>query len=581
LLVTLGFSLNLFSDASALSPEGGTTLGMLDIIDPTSTGPAYAGPHDAPHKIILRLTKPTTGLDRNNFTVMIGGGTATLGLPASVVTLYEGTDEYVLEVLPPIMGANGLYDLQVSVLIGSAALADFEQDAVLYDDSNNVDVMLIVDRSGSMDYGYYGPFSYMESAKNAAKLFVDFMRDGDKLGVVSFNNEVDVPYPLEIVNSASKDAARQAIDDLKPRGWTSIGGGMQAGENQLQSYGTLVHPWAMVLLSDGQENRAPWVADVLPDIAATKTVVHTIALGEYSDEALMLDIAAQTGGTYNMVPSGDQLQGVYNTIAATVTGQQTLLSSTGIVQDGQTDEKEVVVDSTVAEATFSVSWSSSANTLELTLQDPNGAVIDAAVALSNTDVSYVTGSTYAYYRVHTPTLITGTWKMTVTGGYIPLYRVPFVAPAAEESYTAMVTGGAEGAGLTLRAYLDQTSYLANDPIKLSVTLSDEQLITDAEVTAMVGPLVTVGPATRAPVLVLYDDGLHGDGLANNGVYANTLDGSNTTNEGAYNFQVFATGLSNSGETFTRQVQRNVNVGLVSTDPGQEFYYCYLSLITGP
>jgi hypothetical protein len=192
-------------------------------------------------------------------------------------------------------------------------------------------------------------------------------------------------------------------------------------------------------------------------------------------------------------------------------------------------------------------------------------------------------------------LITGTWKVIVSGGYIPLYRapfgqafvpssgrgahgVPFVAPAAEERYTAMVTGGAEGAGLTLRAYFDQLSYSANDPIKLSVTLSDEQLITDAEVTAIVGPLVTVGPATRDPVLVLYDDGLHGDGLANNGVYANTLDGSNTTNEGAYNFQVVATGTSNSGDTFTRLVQRNVNVGLVSQGPGQEFRDYYLPLI---
>jgi hypothetical protein len=142
----------------------------------------------------------------------------------------------------------------------------------------------------------------------------------------------------------------------------------------------------------------------------------------------------------------------------------------------------------------------------------------------------------------------------------------------------MVTGGAEGAGLTLRAYFDQPSYSINDPIKLSVTLSDERLISDAQVVATVGPLVSVGPSSRDPVLVLYDDGLHGDGLANNGVYANTLDGSNTANAGAYNFQVFATGASNSGDDFERLVQRSVNVGLVSAGPGQDFHNYYLPLI---
>ncbi len=132
LVAALGF---FFSGPAFLDSPGseaqGTTLMMLDLVEPTSTSPAYAGPHNNPHKIIVRVTKPTTVLTRNDFTVTIGGGTATLGFTASVVTLYEGSDEYVLEVLPPVTIANGLYNLQVTVLIGTVALSDFEQDAVL------------------------------------------------------------------------------------------------------------------------------------------------------------------------------------------------------------------------------------------------------------------------------------------------------------------------------------------------------------------------------------------------------------------------------------------------------------------
>jgi hypothetical protein len=363
----------------------------------------------------------------------------------------------------------------------------------------------------------------------------------------------------------------------------------------------------MVLLSDGWENTPPWVAGnpydpsdpdpgVMPDILATKTTVHTIALGDNSDESLMLKIAAQTGGTYNVVPTADQLQGVYNSIAAAVTGQQTLLSLTGIVQPGETDQKSVVVDSTVAEATFSISWSDSASAIDLTLEDPNGNVIGPTTSASNSDVDYVSGSTYAYYRIKSPTLITGVWKMMIAGGSIPRSRRQVMAPVNEEQYTAIVTGRAVGAGLTLRAYFDQPSYSTNEAIKLSVTLSDEQLITDAQVVAIVGPLVTVGPSPQSqssgdapnPILVLYDDGLHGDGLANNGVYANTLAGNNTANEGAYSFQVFATGTSNGGDVFARWVQRNVNVepnlnGVSSSMFSfQEFIYnCYLPLVVRP
>jgi len=565
-------------------------LNPFEILEPTSVDPAYAGPYNNPSKIIAHITKPADHLNKSHFTATVGG------LPANVVTLYEGSDEYVLEVLPPAQSANGLYDLEVSATAGVQTVSDSETDAVLHADSSNVDAVLVIDRSGSM--GYSG---YMEPAKDAATLFVDLMSDNDQLGVVSFDHIIEVPHPLAVVDSVSRDAAKQAIASLTDRGLTSIGGGLQEGQNQLTNNGVATHPWAMVLLSDGYENTAPWVNDVLPSIQATKTVIHTISLGPDSDQALMIDIAAQTGGTYSLIPSRDptvvrqRLGQVYSTIAGAVSGQQTLLSLTGLVQPGETDQKSVVIDSTIAEATFSVNWSNSTSTIYLTLRNPNGNTIDPSAAVSDPNVTHVSGPTYAYYRVISPTLTTGVWKMMITGGSISSSGIQAMTSTAEESYTALVTGRTTGAAVTVHAYFDEISYQANEPIKLSITLSDDQPIPDGEVTAIVGPLVTVGPSPQIqasaalpnPILALYDDGRHGDGLANNGVYANTLDASNTVNEGVYNFQVFATGTASNGDRFARSLQQNVSVGLDSTSFTSTYqevafnHTCYLPLILKP
>lgn len=543
----------------ALIVRGGRA---LNIFAPDENNPAYAGPHNLPSKIIVRVEKPTTGLTTSDFTASVNGHSA------NVITAYEGSDEYVLEILPPTQTNNGLYDLEVSVTDGAGTLRRTESNAVLYADSNNVDVSLVIDRSSSMVFTEPSSMtSYMEAAKQAATQFVDLMFDNDQLAVISFDHIIETPHPLALVDMASRTAAKQAISALDARGATSIGGGLEEGQNQLTSSGEAPHPWAIVLLTDGHENTSPMVADVLPAIAATKTIVHTVALGPSSDQDLLLDIAAQTGGTYNVAPTTSQLQGIYNTIAAAVSGQQTLLATTGSVQAGATDQKSVVVDSTIGEATFSISWANSASTIDLTLEDPNGNAINPAVAASNPDITYVSGSTYAYYRVKSSTLVYGVWKMMITGGTIPSAAQGINAPTAAENYSALVTGQVLGAAVTLNLYLDKLAYNVNEPIKVTATLSDDQPITGAEIIVIVGPIITAGPPSQAqaaannPILILYDDGAHGDGAANDGVYANTLEGSNTANAGVYDFQVFTSGTDNDGEAFSRVVRQSVNVGL--------------------
>ena len=114
---------------------------------------------------------------------------------------------------------------------------------------------------------------------------------------------------------------------------------------------------------------------------------HTIALGGNADQDLLLDIAAETGGTYNLAPSAAQLQGVYNSIAATVANQQTLLAVSGVIEAGASSIKNVVVDSTIGEATFAITWSNPDAQLQLVLGDPTGRIINPTVAATSPDMT--------------------------------------------------------------------------------------------------------------------------------------------------------------------------------------------------
>lgn len=64
---------------------------------------------------------------------------------------------------------------------------------------NPIDVVLVIDRSGSM----YG--NELEMAKQSAKMFVDLMRPGDKVGVVAFGSSASIVYPLQEILATGTD----------------------------------------------------------------------------------------------------------------------------------------------------------------------------------------------------------------------------------------------------------------------------------------------------------------------------------------------------------------------------------------
>ncbi len=523
------------------------TLRSLDILSPTQSDPDYAGPHHSPQKIVIRVTKPADGLQRSDFTVEVGGE------PAYVVVVWEGSDEYALEVIPPdTLGANGLYDLMVS----AAGESDTEVQAVKYAPAQNVDVVVVLDRSGSMSGSTNIPgVNKLEAAKKAAILFVNLMVDGDKLGLVSFSTIAKLEYALTTVTAAVRQAIVAAITPLYPSGTTTIGGGLEVAQDQLEQYGAADEPWAIVLLSDGRHNTPPDWWDVLPRIEQSKTAVHTIGLGTDADEATMLEIASRTGGTYSYAPDASQLQRIYNTIAGTVRNQQTLISLSGNISPGGNVTKTVIVDSTVTEAVFSVGWNKASTHIQMTLIRPDGSLLDPTVAASDPTVRYVSGATFAYYHVERP--LVGEWIVQLSSSSTTrAVGVAGTDQADIDTYSLVVSGQTN---LTLRLYADERTYPIAGIIRLSATLADTEPITTARVVG-----VGTGPTGHTYTFNLYDDGAHQDGAAADGVYAGAY--PKTYVEGTHTFVVRAEGKATSGEAFVRQAEMAFNVtGTPSSD----------------
>lgn len=402
-----------------------------------------------------------------------------------------------------------------------------------------IDIVLVVDRSGSMSSE-----GRMTNAKEAAKMFVDLMRPGDKIGVVDFNHNAAVTYPLTEIDPeiTVKTAVKNAIDDLYASGWTSIGGGLSLGHQELITKGVNSSGKAdpvriMILLSDGYENGSPFVADVLPGIISDGITVHALGIGDFADEELLLDIARQSGGIYRFATSYG-IRYIFNSLLVEVYGENVVKTASGIVPSGATVEESLQVDSTIGSMTFSLIWPGS--DLDLTLVQPDGGVIDPSIAAADPDISVTSGSTYEFYKVFAPQ--EGLWTLRIFGKSTPV---------AGEEYT--ITASAMDA-MILSIDLDKTEYVTGEPIKLLASIEDSfsDAPTNPEYILGVAMQVTVAdPAQNQHSFELYDDGFHGDGEANDGVYANTF--SSTSLAGSYNFKVQISGINNRhGQPFTRE-----------------------------
>lgn len=521
---------------------------QLRILSPTNSNRARVGPPGAPEKFLAQVEVvdgegvPLAGIDLANFSFQIGSRAVP---PANIVAsaAIQGQHWFVIQAVTQTFASS--YDLTVRY---STILTGTQLQAINYIARTNADNVLVIDTSGSM-----GDNSKLASAQQAGRLYVDSWRTGDKIAVESFNDTPSVDMQLtdwtDTPGGGSRETAFTTISGYTALGGTAIGDALLAGWEELKARGLATHDWALILLSDGEETAGTVsFTDAVNTIAGStgkKPVIHTVAVGPDADRLRMQNAAMATGGTYQYVsaPAGTLLASAsaltladdvtmmplnlaakYSAIATYVLGHQQFFSQFGPLDPNVTFESmPIVVESNASEMVISISWLPELESVQLT--DP----------LSNTVPFFEIDATHKVWRVATPAA--GTWHLTVDGqnqgpgGKLPYYFVH----------------GSLKSQVMLNAFIDTPlpDRVPGAPEHIVALLTDQAAILGAAVTAEV-----TRPDGGVSVITLHDDGAHGDGAADDGVYGQNY--YYTGLAGSYNVLVKADGSSALSGAFHRE-----------------------------
>ena len=525
----------------------------LNIIDPLTGRKALAGRIDSPDKILVKLEvlspsgggTPIAGIDPNTFTLTVG---SRIVQPADRISAAYVQGQYWLLMRAPTQTVAADYNLTVNY----NSLTDSEFQAVRYQDRNDFDNVLIIDRSGSMDD--FAGNQPMESAKDAARLYVDSWRDGDQIGVVQFNETAAVTLTLRPWDFTSRNDAFTAINDLTPFGGTCIGCGAQTGLDELVARGVSTHTWAMIVLSDGKEN----VGAINDFISAYNTrrdagnqvpVVHTVALGPDADRARLENLANKTGGTFSFaaIPAGsvstaaidatsltNNLGAIYRSISEEVAGHEQIYSAIN-VEAKLPQTHTITVDGAASELVVILKTDSTLNGVIANLYDPNDIYYQPSLVDSNH---------HLVWRIPAPTA--GEWKLGL---------FPFIIGVAstEQDGAEYLIEAAVDSELTMDVFLGLPveERLVGKPMPIFVTLADTKPISGATMTAVV-----IAPNGALNAVSMHDNGAHDDGAAGDGFYGGTY--LQTHQWGSYDLFVIASGTADSGP-YVRRYRTSFNM----------------------
>ncbi len=197
--------------------------------------------------------------------------------------------------------------------------------------TEGIDIVLALDISGSMLARDFKP-DRLEASKDVAIRFISG-RPYDRIGLVVFSGESFTQCPLTTDHAVLINLLKEVQSGMIEDG-TAIGNGLATAVNRLKD--SKAKSKVIILLTDGVNNRGDIAPATAADIAKTFGIrVYTIGVGtqgmapypvqtpygiQYQDmpveidEAVLKDIANETGGKYFRATDNNKLEQVYNEI---------------------------------------------------------------------------------------------------------------------------------------------------------------------------------------------------------------------------------------------------------------------------
>jgi Mg-chelatase subunit ChlD len=171
-----------------------------------------------------------------------------------------------------------------------------------------VSLLLIMDKSGSMGYDPLGGKGKIEMAKEAARLAARALSEGDQVGVLVFNDRQEWIVPITTVGDESwREEFDRKIEAIDPDGGTEILPALSVGLDAIRN--SEADARHIVLLSDGKARTGTRESyqRLLDDVLQDRTTLSTIAIGEDADTDLLNFLADEGGGRYHFTTRDEEI----------------------------------------------------------------------------------------------------------------------------------------------------------------------------------------------------------------------------------------------------------------------------------
>jgi hypothetical protein len=419
---------------------------------------------------------------------------------------------------------NGTNFTWMRVEIPSAGATDSLQIIWM---GNNIDIDLVLDKSGSM----YG--QPMADVKTAAKAFVTAINNfatnmqlTPSLGITAFSSTPDNPptYPLTPLTSANIGQINTLIDGITAGGTTAMYDACLASYAKLTAGAPNTSTRLCMLLTDGAENasneRNP--ANVVTPFRNNNIPIYTFGYGDGASHDNCQALSSGTNGTFysNLTSAGtivDEWLRIFDRAADLQYAKNESFDASSSL-DFSIDP---TVSSLIIQTTYQVSNASSY--CHFTIRDHNGNVVPSSteiIVLNNAypreEVALVSISSQAVANASS-----GNWTCTVQSSGL-------VSPAIKASVKLNNNVGGTYA-LTISDN-GRGFYTYPAPVILTASVGKGDAITGLNAAATI-----TTPSGIVNSVALNDNGQNGDALANDGIYSIAY--NSYTENGQYIFNV--------------------------------------------
>ena len=510
-----------------------------------AAAPLTIGQYNSPRDFTLRITDPFPPENPDLIQPVVGKYTIRI-LPPQEEELGAQDLRFLSEGLffkqvgeiiyvdirkPPSQTRAGYYDLSVTLSLPQEG--DFhtrQPKAIRYVDSST-DVLLLLDNSSSMKKNDPHRFRYA-AAENFVRL-ATLSNKINKLALLKFSSSTKIIIPWTAPSEVR--GITQLLEQQKTGNFTNINDAFEVCARLFED--SLAQDKILILLTDGKHEPGQY-ADVHLQLRDMNVRVITVGLSEQADAQMLTTIAEETGGAFFKAVDDEKLLRIYHQIASEI-------SEFKSIGEGHATG-EIHFEATSADDIINIDLSDYRTGTRFDVLSPDGRKVDL-IELSGRQTE-----THSTYRLLDPK--PGIWR---------------IVPNKQDDYLYTINTHSP---LFLKIFPVDKKVLKGQIVHFAASLAQQDI--PVCMAAIQGKIVDAQGEVRQK-FILYDDGVHGDNHAEDGVYGAII--KVEPGEGAYQLVVEAHGQSPQKEGFVRIDSQKFRILETSDLPENHFVASVLPL----